>query len=94
MRFLHILVTAAIFFCALSNAAIAPPNTKNEGKSWTIVKIIISSPLYLLSEEGYWREYGNERLQRQLTAAASINRRVAKNVVIFVGDGMGPQVVG
>ena len=44
------------------------------------------------SEEGYWREYGNQRLQRQLTAAASMNKRVAKNVVIFVGDGMGPQV--
>lgn len=67
-------IIAALFFCAFSDAAIAPPNTQNE-------------------EEGYWREYGNERLQRQLTAAASINRRVAKNVVIFVGDGMGPQTV-
>ena len=45
------------------------------------------------SEEGHWREYGNQRLQRQLTAAASMNKRVAKNVVIFVGDGMGPQVI-
>ena len=42
---------------------------------------------YLPLDKHYWRNYGTEDLKSRL--ALKPNERTAKNVIIFIGDGMG-----
>ena len=41
-----------------------------------------------ISDAKYWNEYGKDQIQRALKAE-KLNRNIAKNVVLFIGDGMG-----
>ena len=43
----------------------------------------------LISDQNYWRQYGANDLKSRLDLKPNTNK--AKNVIIFVGDGMGVQ---
>ncbi len=44
-----------------------------------------------MTDAAFWQAYGNDRLEEQLKRSRSHNSGIAKNVIIFVGDGMGIQ---
>lgn len=45
----------------------------------------------MFTDEAYWMSVGKSELNEALNVVA--NHRVAKNVILFVGDGMGPNTV-
>ena len=42
-------------------------------------------------DESFWRKYGDRDIDRRLNVRWNTNK--AKNVIVFVGDGMGVQTV-
>ena len=42
----------------------------------------------LLSGSEYWKDVARKEIERTLEVLGSVNTNVAKNVIIFVGDGM------
>ena len=46
-----------------------------------------------LTGADFWNKQAQDTLQKALTREASLNRNVAKNIVYFVGDGMGVPTV-
>ena len=52
---------------------------------WQIIAAIVC----LVSDQNYWRQYGANDLKSRLDLKPNTNK--AKNVIIFVGDGMGVQ---
>ncbi|XP_038075937.1 alkaline phosphatase-like [Patiria miniata] len=41
----------------------------------------------------FWNDQAQNKLKEAIRSAENLNRKVAKNVVMFVGDGMGPSTV-
>jgi len=61
---------------------------------WTVVSIAHGlppsiKPKSLTEDQQYWREYGQNDLKARLSMKLNTNQ--AKNVIMFVGDGMGVQ---
>lgn len=55
-----------------------------------ILKLIIETT-FLYKDDAFWMSVGKSELNEALNV--QINNRVAKNVILFVGDGMGPNTV-
>lgn len=56
----------------------------------TYLSVVIISIYYYL-DEAFWMSMGKSELNEALNVA--INNKVAKNVIVFIGDGMGPNTV-
>ena len=50
---------------------------------------MLNAIICLVSDQNYWRQYGANDLKSRLDLKPNTNK--AKNVIIFVGDGMGVQ---
>lgn len=50
-------------------------------------------PCFYLKGAKFWNDQAQDTLQKALNVEASLNRNVAKNIVYFVGDGMGVPTV-
>lgn len=57
---------------------------------YVLYSVRINTLLYYV-DEAYWMSVGKNELDEALNMAA--NNKVAKNVILFIGDGMGPNTV-
>ena len=80
-----------ILWIVVSLAHGLPPSIKpkslTEGKDTSLIKLAISSlKKFSWIDQQYWREYGQNDLKARLSMKLNTNQ--AKNVILFVGDGM------
>lgn len=56
-----------------------------------VVVIVIVRYIVRCVDEAFWMSVGKSELDEALNVA--VNNRIAKNVMVFIGDGMGPNTV-
>ncbi|XP_022104206.1 alkaline phosphatase-like isoform X2 [Acanthaster planci] len=62
--------------------------------TWTVILLYLGFVGCSWAENArFWNDQAQDTLQKALSREASLNRNVAKNIVFFVGDGMGVSTV-